>query len=190
MDFIFKGEVYKPSSKNPPPEDNELSENTTFPNLNSRDYMKRYPDQTLKVQSFYEFLDINNEGQVVLGCNDYTNRLINGSMWGWDNVKDVGDMDKAVYKVRCSAPVTTLQFLGKDTLVLSNASYALQIWSTYAEVRATEKDRYCLFMVDEKNYHTAFINDLDKFKVSKFRFITGSNDFSIKVNQINALPFI
>lgn len=94
-----------------PPADSHLSFNTQYPNLNSREYEKRPADNTLKVQKFHETIEVNELGNVVLACNDYTARTWNGSFWGFESIDDFGNEQKASYKLRTKAAITNLKYV-------------------------------------------------------------------------------
>lgn len=97
-----------------PVPDNELRDCTTYPNLNSTEYMKKAPNFNIKLQKFFEVIDINDNGNVVLGCNDYANRVWNGSFWGFERPDDVGKADKATYKSQCQSTITDIKYSEKS----------------------------------------------------------------------------
>ena len=98
-----------PSSYNPP-EISQLCTNTQYPNLNSIEYRFKESDKTLKIQKFQEHIDINEFGNVVLGCNSYTDRVWDGSFWGFEGVEDFGDESKASYKLSTKSPITNIRY--------------------------------------------------------------------------------
>lgn len=63
-----------------PPKPEELSGNTFFPELNSQDYRHRAPKCVKnKFLPFFCTLDQNDEGQFLLGCNNYYDRIWNSN---------------------------------------------------------------------------------------------------------------
>lgn len=99
-----------------PPDDANLPSNSTYPNLNSREYLNRNPDESMSLQKYHDTFDVNSLGNVVLGCNDYTTRMWTGSVWGFDSVSDYGDQERASYKLRCTANVTNVKYV-EDNMV-------------------------------------------------------------------------
>lgn len=102
-----------PEDYKPPPE-NQLKECTFYPNLNSTEYMKKPPNFNIKLQKFYEAFDINENGSIALACNDYTARVWNGSLWGFENIEDFGNPEKATYKTRYQSTITDIKFSDKS----------------------------------------------------------------------------
>lgn len=100
-----------PESYQPPEDISQFSTNTQYPNLNSREYLHKPYDETLRIQKFYEIVVSNELGNVVLACNDYVGRVWNGSLWGFEDITTFGDEGKASYKLRCQSPVTNMQFV-------------------------------------------------------------------------------
>lgn len=98
-----------------PPDDAHLAANSQYPNLNSREYLNLEVDETLKLQKFHDIFEVNQLGNVVLGCNDYTTRIWNGSIWGFNSLAEYGNED-ASYKLRCKANVTNVKYV-EDNMV-------------------------------------------------------------------------
>lgn len=111
MNRVDLVDMYNLPASYQPPADSQLAHNTQYPNLNSREYEKRPADLTLKVQKFHETIDVNELGNVVLACNDYTGRIWNGSFWGFESIDDFGDEQKAAYKLSCKASITHLKYV-------------------------------------------------------------------------------
>lgn len=98
-----------------PPEDAHLAANSHYPNLNSREYLNLDVDESLKIQKYHDIFEVNQLGNVVLGCNDYTARIWSGSFWGFDRIANYGSED-ASYKLRCKSNVTNVKYV-EDNMV-------------------------------------------------------------------------
>lgn len=120
MNQLNMAEIFSTPLEYQPPVEGDLQHDSFYPNLNSLEYMKKAPDFNLKLQKFYESIDINSDGHAALGCNDYTSRIWNGSLWGFDKIDDVGIADHAAYKLQCASTITDLKFAEKN--IVNNSS--------------------------------------------------------------------
>lgn len=113
MNFVKLSEMYKKPSFYSPPPPQELTNNSDFPNLNSLEYrVKKIDDDSdLKLQRFWEILEVDTLGQIVLVTNDYVTRIWNGSFWGYENFDDVGSEKLAVYNKRYEYLITNFKFV-------------------------------------------------------------------------------
>lgn len=114
MNQISMPDLFATPDDYQPLPDNELKDCTTYPNLNSTEYMRQSPSSNIQLQKFFEVLDINEEGNVVLGCNDYASRVWNGSLWGFARPEDVGNAEKATYKLQCQSTITDIKYSDKS----------------------------------------------------------------------------
>lgn len=112
MNFVKLSEMYKKPSFYTPPPPEELTNNADFPNLNSLEYrVKKIDDTELKLQRFWEILEVDTLGQIVLVTNDYVTRIWNGSFWGYENFDDIGSEKLAVYNKRYDHLITNFKFV-------------------------------------------------------------------------------
>lgn len=95
-----------------PPVDLELKKCTLYPNLNSREYRTlEQPKYNIKLHRFFETFDVNELGNAVLGCNDYRSRIWAGSFLGFEDIDDIGIMDKVSYKSHLKSFITNIKFV-------------------------------------------------------------------------------
>lgn len=112
MNFVKLSEMYEKPSFYTPPSPEKLTNNADFPNLNSVEYrVKKTADGEIKLEKFWEILDVDTLGQIVLVTNDYVSRLWSGSFWGYESFDDVGHPDKALYTKRCDNLITNFKFI-------------------------------------------------------------------------------
>lgn len=112
MNFAKLSDMYKKPSFYTPPKPEQLTNNAEFPNLNSLEYrVKKIENTELKPQNFWEILEVDTLGQIVLVTNDYTTRFWTGSFWGYENFDDVGSKDKAVYSKGYDHLITNFKFV-------------------------------------------------------------------------------
>lgn len=112
MNFVKLSEMYKKPSFYTPPPPEELTNNVDFPNLNSLEYrVKKISDPEIKLQRFWEILEVDTLGQIVLVTNDYVSRVWNGSFWGYESFDNIGHPEKAVYKKQCDHLITNFKFI-------------------------------------------------------------------------------
>ncbi|KAJ6649760.1 Protein valois [Pseudolycoriella hygida] len=165
----------KPSFYTPPPP-NELTNNTDFPNLNTMEYrLKKL--QITKPQSFWEILEVDTLGQIVLVTNDYVTRMWNGSFWGYENLDDVGSAEKAVYGKIYDHLITGFKFVEPNIALVSDSSGGLNLWSTKAEIR----NGYCAYSIARRSEHVGRIDVLELCHKDGIKALTGSTDCCIKV---------
>lgn len=101
-----------PSFYQPPPDD-QLSTNTEYPNLNSREYLTRpYTVTSHTSRRFNECLAVNELGNVALVTNSYVDRIWHGDVWGFESIAEVelGD-SKSCFRRQCKATVTHVQYV-------------------------------------------------------------------------------
>lgn len=112
MNFVKLSEMYKkPSFYSPPPVE-ELTNNADFPNLNSLEYRVKKIDNTeSKLHRFWEVLEVDTLGQIVLVTNDYVTRIWNGSFWGYESFDDIGSETKSVFNKRYDHLITNFKFV-------------------------------------------------------------------------------
>lgn len=125
--FVKLWDMYKkPSSYNPPPP-NALTNNSDFPNLNSLEYrVKKIETTERKLKQFWEILEVDTLGQIVLVTNDYVARIWNGSFWGYENFDDVGSETKAVYSKCCEHLITNFKFVEPNIVSLAHFTFHSQ----------------------------------------------------------------
>ena len=77
--YHLPGAFQRPKDYNPPKPD-DLAGNTYFPELNSQEYRhKAIESVENKLLPFYYTLDQNDEGQFLLSCNNFYNRVWNSN---------------------------------------------------------------------------------------------------------------
>jgi len=181
MNFVKLSEMYKKPSYYLPPPPEELTNNADFPNLNSVEYrVKKITDTELKLQAFWEILEVDTLGQIVLVTNDYVSRLWNGSFWGFENFEDVGHSDKAVYNKQYDHLITNFKFVEPNIALVSDSIGGLNLWSTKAEIR----NGYCPYSIVRKSEHIGRVDVVDLFHKDATKALTGSTDCCIKVWDI------
>lgn len=112
MNFVKLSDMYKKPSFYTPPPPEELTDNADFPNLNTVEYrVKKIANTEIKLQRFWEILEVDTLGQIVLVTNDYVSRIWNGSYWGYESFDDVGQPEKEVYKKQCDNLITNFKFV-------------------------------------------------------------------------------
>lgn len=111
----------KPASYKPPPDD-QLSTNTEYPNLNSREYLTRpyslsttsptgQPQKPIS-RRFNECLVVNELGNAVLVSNSYTDRIWHGNFYGFETLADIGSGEtKSSFRRQCQATVSHMQYV-------------------------------------------------------------------------------
>lgn len=183
------------------PAESELIQNTHYPNLNSLSYRVKIQNEpkTMKLQKFFEFLDVNSMGNAVLACNDYTDTKWNGSFWGFETINDVPMPDKASYKLQMQSTITNIKYVEANMvwffshfkaslyqndnfhlkLLVSGSCGTLQLWSTQAEVRSPHG--YCLFKIGSQSEHTGIITAMDVFRANYTKSVTADSDGCVKV---------
>lgn len=112
MNRISLEEAYKVPDSYQPPFESDLSTNTEYPNLNSFEYRTKTLDgTTVKLEQFWESFDVNDAGNIVLATNNLRGRLWNSSFWGFENVDDVGHVERASYKMQSAANITNIKYM-------------------------------------------------------------------------------
>lgn len=109
-----------------PPPDDQLSTNTDYPNLNSREYLTRpYTVTPASSRRFNECLSVNDLGNAVLVSNSYTDRIWHGHFWGFETLSDVESGEaKSSFRRQCKATVSQLQYV--DTTMVSADLYYIK----------------------------------------------------------------
>lgn len=162
------------------PAEEELSTNTQFPHLNTKEYLRRMknPEDSTTAQEFHESFDINLAGKTVVAINDYRTRFWVGHFWGYETTEDYKQRgnNPREHKPITTSPINVIRFI-QDNLVrltfksfpkrLSNLSPFFQIalgrvtgtvevWSTNTSVEG-------YFPIDQKNEHIGSVLDIDVF---------------------------
>lgn len=181
-------DVYKfPAWHQPPTDINEMRTCTQYPNINSIEFRNlEIQETTTTMYPFFEWLESNEkQSTVVLATNSYTSRVWNGTLWGYDQLKNIGQKDKEVFKLKVGATTTALQFIDLNLLLATNANGSVHLWSTHSEMRC--KDGYSLFNVAKKTEHTGIIQAMDIIRASSgTMLVTGATDRSIRLWDIGA----
>lgn len=131
------------------PEDCELSLDTDFPNLNSRDYARQPLNHTNRMYAAWECIDRSvicgdNIENVVICCNKNSGRDFKSSAWGFtlsalieaglNGDKNPAKAENAVFKLQCDSLITHLLYVSPNNVCASNkfdkASIQL-IWSNF-----------------------------------------------------------
>lgn len=190
MNRVDLVEMYRiPDSYKPPPV-SELQTCTSYPNLNSIEY-RELPIQetTLRLNSFYELLEANgDQSTMILAANAYTNRLWNGSLYGYEKFHDIGVKEKESFKLILDASITNLRFIEPTMLILSNARGSLQLWSTQSEIR--KQTGYSLFNIAKKTEHIGIIQAMDILRYDNLKVITASTDKCIKLWNVGPCDLV
>lgn len=89
--------------------------------------VKKIETSEPKLQEFWEILDVDTLGQIVLVTNDYVKRVWNGSFWGYESFDDVGSESKAVYHKQYDHLITNFKFVEPNivsgsTILIENVS--------------------------------------------------------------------
>lgn len=172
------GHFSVPSDYNPPP-DNELNGNSQFPNLNSVEYRHRAQDDTINLLPFYECLEANeDQTTILLATNSYTNRLWNGTVFGFSRFSDVGKREASIIQLSFDANVTGCRFIDRTMVLFTTASGSIQLWSTQSEIR--NKNGYNLYQVSKKSEHIGSITSM--CVINNQKAITGAMDGCLKVS--------
>jgi WD40 repeat protein len=183
MSFVKLSDMYIKPSFYQPPAAEELTDNTDFPNLNSIEYRVKKPTHTQpKLQNFWEILEVDSLGQIVLVTNDYVTRIWNGSFWGYESFEDVAVPDKAVYNKQYDHLITNFKFIEPNIALVSDSSGSVTLWSTKAEIR----NGYCPYSIVRKSEHIGRIDALELFRKAAPKALTGSTDCCIKVWDLSA----
>lgn len=116
------------------PEDFELSADTQFPNLNSRDYARQPLNHTNRMYKAWECVDSsvlggggdNSTGNVVICCNKNSGRDFKSSAWGFAlfsilEAAEKGDTNptkelNAVFKLQCDSLITHMMYVSPSSV--------------------------------------------------------------------------
>lgn len=180
MDVDMIGHFSVPTDYNPPP-DNQLNGNTQFPNLNSVEFRNRPQEDTTNLLPFYECLEANeDQTTILLTTNSYTQRLWNGTVFGFGRFADVGKRDSSIIQLGFDANLTGCRFIDRTLVLFTTANGTIQLWSTQSEVR--KQNGYNLYQVSKKSEH---IGSITSFCVmNNHKAITGATDGCLKVNTL------
>lgn len=121
------------------PEDFELSTDTQFPNLNSRDYARQPLNHTNRMYEAWECIDHSvltgdmETGTVVICCNKNSGRDFKSSAWGFAlssllEAAEKGDRNpvkeaNASFKLQCDSLITHMMYVSP-----SNVSACITHW--------------------------------------------------------------
>lgn len=100
------------------PPDGLLNGNTEYPNLNSEEYRRKIHLQPVLNPEFYERILLSDQGELLLATNDYRRRLWCGCLFGFGLQEDISDLSKATFKHHSTSPISAIQFLKDDMVML------------------------------------------------------------------------
>lgn len=181
-------DVYKcPEWHQPPIDVKDMRTCTQYPNINSIEYRNLPVSDETQLYPFYEWLAANDtQSTMVLATNSYTGRNWNGTLWGYEKFTDIGHKTKEVFKLKVHASTTALRFIESNLLIVTNASGAVQLWSTQSDLR--QKDGYSMFCVAKKTDHIGLILSMDMMQDNRrLLMVTGATDQSIRLWNIGPL---
>ncbi|KAG4072543.1 hypothetical protein HA402_004632 [Bradysia odoriphaga] len=178
MNFVKLSDMYKKPSFYTPPNPEQLTNNADFPNLNSLEYrVKKIENTEPKLQNFWEILEVDTLGQIVLVTNDYVTRFWTGSFWGYENFDDVGSEEKAVFRKRYDHLITNFKFVEPNIALVSDSAGGVHLWSTKSEIR----NGYCPYSIVRRSEHIGRVDVLALCHKSGTTAFTGCTDCCIKV---------
>lgn len=116
------------------PEDFELSSNTHFPNLNSRDYAKQPLNHTNRMYDVWECIDRsvpngNCSENVVICCNKNSGRDFKSSAWGFyledlvcgiEASENPVKEENACFKLQCDDLITHMVYVSPTNVSILN----------------------------------------------------------------------
>uniref|UniRef100_A0A182JQ46 Uncharacterized protein n=1 Tax=Anopheles christyi TaxID=43041 RepID=A0A182JQ46_9DIPT len=168
-----------PISYRPPETLPALDKCTDYPNTNSLQYRltEAVPLAENQLPPFLDLATVNRAGNVILAGNNYTNRVWEGGLCGWEKAEELANEEKVIFSKRCEAIVTALCYTKDDALfVLGNDRGLIELWSTGNAVRGNG-----LYQVDRRYEHIGAITALDIFNGPERIVISGSMDGCIKL---------
>ena len=164
-----------------PPKAEDLKDELNYPNLNSTDYRAR----SFKVRDgflpFFEIIEQNEDGKLLLGTNSYYDRIFNSCVFAFDNFEDISDVSKSTFRVPSESLLTNIKFVGANHFLLTKENGFIELWSTKSEKVGQENGSDCLFKVGSSIGGSGSANALDIFK-DQNKAITCSTDCSIQVS--------
>lgn len=188
MDVDFGEYFAAPPDYNPPP-DSELNGHTTqFPNLNSIEFRHRQRDDTVTLLPFYEIIESNeDQTTLLLATNSYTDRLWNGTVFGYNKLSEIGKPDSKLIKLEFDSNVMGMQFVDKSMVLFTTANGSIQLWSTQCEIR--QKNGYNLYNVSKKTEHFGLVTGFT-IQSGKKTAVTGSMDGCLKVWKLEPCEIV
>lgn len=183
MDIQFS-DYFKAPLDYDPPKDNELDGSSQFPNLNSIEFRYRHSDVGITLLPFYEIMAANeDQTTILLATNSYSQRLWNGTVFGYGRFDDIGKPDAALIRLSLDSNVTGMSFVQNAMVLFATANGSIQLWSTQSQIR--KENGYSLFQIAKKTEHVGMITSFSILGDSNTtKAVTGSTDGCLKVWEL------
>uniref|UniRef100_A0A336LXD5 CSON003223 protein n=1 Tax=Culicoides sonorensis TaxID=179676 RepID=A0A336LXD5_CULSO len=174
-----------PHDYNPPRTYEEQQKSTYYPNFNTAEYRQKPVEIEVKLLPFFQCITRNSEGTIVLGTNDYSGRIWNGTMFAYDDIDEESPnlYEKEVaFSSYVDSSVTDLKFVDDSTILLSESDGGMSICSTRSVMRQSKnQSKYCLFIIGTKKEHKTAINCVDVFEKAKQKAVSADSDGCVKI---------
>lgn len=128
-----------------------------------------------KLLPFFQCMDRNSEGTVVIGTNNYHARTSSASIFGFEKLDENKPkllMEQVAFKTSTESAVCSLKFVN-DTMFLCAENCGVTLYSTESAMRESENSsKFSLFKIGIKNYHDSILMCMDIFRSTRQKAVT------------------
>lgn len=181
-----------PEEYNPPQIYVDLQKSVDYPNYNAFEYRQQPVEYKMEMLPFLEFIAKSDGGTFVIGCNEYVRRLQYGNIFGFEspeileNAISEGDITRAAFRLQAYTPINAVEFVEENVLLLGEFSGGLHLYSLRSDMRPTNTEGYCLFLVGSKREHRGALRSCEVFKSKRQKVVTGDSLGTLKLWDISS----